>query len=172
MFDNRLGGLSSEIVCMIDRVCTNKTIRYYSDEWSCKDDGRYGKIIEQFYLEPGAVHGECKADMPGLELKSKNILTKSNSINIAYFDRPENDAGVNMVIQAYNKIKDNLLFEEFYFDKETNEIQIKRATLYQGLTFDNFRFNVKMRNMSFDVNKNDLKDTYEKTIPLFNDLDA
>jgi len=172
MFDNPLGGLSSEIVCMIDRVYTNRTIRYHSDEWSCKDDGRYGKIIEQFHLEPGTVHGECKADMPGLELKSKNINTKSNDINIAYFKRPENDAGVNMVIQAYNKIKDNLVFEEFYFDKETSEIQIKRATLYQGLTLDNFRFNVKMRNMSFDVNKNDLKDMYKRTTPIFNDLDA
>ena len=172
MFDESLGGFPSEIVCMIDRVCTTRTIRYPLDEPNPKDDGRFGKIIEEHHLESGSVHGRCQADMRGLELKTKNLSTKSNNINIAYFKIPENAAGVNMVDQAYNKIKDRLALEEFEFDKESGLIHIKRFTIYENLTFDKFRFNVKMRNYSFDVNKNKLKKMYKKTIPIFDDLVA
>ena len=81
MFDESLGGFPSEIVCMIDRVCTTRTIRYPLDEPNSKDDGRFGKIIEEHHLEPGSVHGRCQADMRGLELKTKNI----NLINVILF---------------------------------------------------------------------------------------
>ena len=118
MNDYSLGGLSSEIVCMLDRASTNKTIKYFADEYHHLDDGKFGKIIEGAYIETGAVHQLCQADIIGTlephvvtkdcEIKSKNLKTKSNDIKIAEFKKPANADGVNMFYQAYNKIKDSL----------------------------------------------------------------
>ena len=118
MVDNSLGGLSSEIVCMLTTASTNKTIRYSEDEWHLKDDGKFGKIIEDFYIEPGGVHGRCEADIEGCEIKSKNLASKSNDIKIAEFYRPVNDAGVNMIYQAYDKIKDSLCYIEYEVESD------------------------------------------------------
>ena len=169
MIDNPLGGLSSEIVCMLDRVSTNKTIKYSEDEYHPKDDGRFGKIIEDFYIEAGGVHGRCEADIKGCEVKSKNILTKSNDIKIAEFYRPVNDAGVNMFYQAYDKIKDSLLFSE-YVVPESGAIVVKRITFFQDLPLQKFKSFIRIRNMSFDINKNKLKKMYKKTTVIFDDL--
>ena len=171
MIDNSLGGLSSEIVCMITKASTNKTIRYSEDEWHTKDDGRFGKIIEDLYIESGGVHGRCEADIKGCEIKSKNLASKSNDIKIAEFYRPINADGVNMIYQAYNKIKDSLLFAE-YVVPESGAIIVKRITFFQDLPWPKFKSFVKMRDMNFDINKNKLKKMYKKTTVIFDDLEA
>ena len=169
MIDNSLGGLSSEIVCMLTTASTNKTIRYSEDEWHPKDDGKFGKIIEDFYIEPGGVHGRCEADIEGCEIKSKNLASKSNDIKIAEFYRPVNDAGVNMIYQAYDKIKDSLLFVE-YVVSESGALIVKRVTFFQDLPWQKFKSFVRIRNRSFDINKNKLKKMYKKTTVIFDDL--
>ena len=180
MIDNSLGGLSSEIVCMLDRASTNKTIKYFEDEYHDLDDGKFGKIIEGAYIEKGAVHQFCKADIIGTlkphvvtkdcEIKSKNLASKSNDIKIAEFYRPVNDAGVNMIYQAYDKIKDSLCYIEY--EVESDVIIVKRITLYQDLPWQKFKSFVRIRNRSFDINKNKLKKMYKKTTVIFDDLNA
>jgi len=179
MIDYSLGGLSSEIVCMLDRASTNKTIKYFEDEYHDLDDGKFGKIIEGAYIERGAVHKLCQADIIGTlephvitkdcEIKSKNLKTKSNDIHIAEFSKPVNAAGVNMFNQAYDKIKDSLCYIEY--EVESDVIIVKRITLYRDLTFQKFK-SVRINGMSFDINKNKLKKMYKKTTIIFNDLEA
>ena len=181
MNDYSLGGLSSEIVCMLDRASTNKTIKYFEDEYHDLDDGKFGKIIEGAYIEKGAVHQFCKADIIGTlkphvvtkdcEIKSKNLASKSNDIKIAEFYRPVNADGVNMIYQAYDKIKDSLLFAE-YVVPESGAIIVKRITFFQDLPWPKFKSFVKMRDRNFDINKNKLKKMYKKTTVIFDDLEA
>tara|TARA_B110000858_G_C17691729_1_gene421548 strand:- start:49 stop:585 length:537 start_codon:yes stop_codon:yes gene_type:complete len=178
MNDYSLGGLSSEIVCMLDRASTNKTIKYFADEYHHLDDGKFGKIIEGAYIETGAVHQLCQADIIGTlephvvtkdcEIKSKNLKTKSNDINIAEFKKPANADGVNMFYQAYDKIKDSLCYMEY--EVVSDVIIVKRITLYQDLPIQKFKSNIRINGMSFDINKNKLKKMYKKTTPIVDDL--
>ena len=174
MFVEFNGGQSmpSEILSFVKRVYTNKEIQFELDEYNRKDDGAIGKKIEEVHLEPGTVHGKCESDMPGLELKSKNINSKSNDINIAFISDP-----TDMVDRVFNKIKDRIGFEEFEFDEELNRVVIKRLTIYENLSFENFRIGVRFTNrsakgFSFDVNKNKLSQMYEKTIIVFDDTNG
>ena len=178
MNDYSLGGLSSEIVCMLDRASTNKTIKYFADEYHHLDDGKFGKIIEGAYIEKGAVHQLCQADIIGTlephvvtkdcEIKSKNVKTKSNDIKIAEFKKPANADGVNMFYQAYNKIKDSLCYIEY--EVVSDVIIVKRITLYQDLPLQKFKSNIRINGMSFDINKNKLKKMYKKTTVIVDDL--
>jgi len=178
MNDYSLGGLSSEIVCMLDRASTNKTIKYFEDECHHLDDGKFGKIIEGAYIEKGAVHQLCQADIIGTlephvvtkdcEIKSKNVKTKSNDIKIAEFKKPANADGVNMFYQAYNKIKDSLCYMEY--EVVSDVIIVKRITLYQDLPLQKFKSNIRINGMSFDINKNKLKKMYKKTTVIVDDL--
>jgi len=178
MNDYSLGGLSSEIVCMLDRASTNKTIKYFADEYHHLDDGKFGKIIEGAYIETGAVHQLCQADIIGTlephvvtkdcEIKSKNLKTKSNDIKIAEFKKPANADGVNMFYQAYNKIKDSLCYMEY--EVVSDVIIVKRITLYQDLPLQKFKSNIRINGMSFDINKNKLKKMYKKTTVIVDDL--
>ena len=178
MNDYSLGGLSSEIVCMLDRASTNKTIKYFADEYHHLDDGKFGKIIEGAYIETGAVHQLCQADIIGTlephvvtkdcEIKSKNLKTKSNDIKIAEFKKPANADGVNMFYQAYNKIKDSLCYIEY--EVVSDVIIVKRITLYQDLPLQKFKSNIRINGMSFDINKNKLKKMYKKTTVIVDDL--
>ena len=178
MNDYSLGGLSSEIVCMLDRASTNKTIKYFEDECHHLDDGKFGKIIEGAYIETGAVHQLCQADIIGTlephvvtkdcEIKSKNLKTKSNDIKIAEFKKPANADGKNMFYQAYDKIKDSLCYIEY--EVVSDVIIVKRITLYQDLPLQKFKSNIRINGMSFDINKNKLKKMYKKTTVIVDDL--
>jgi hypothetical protein len=171
MFNNTLGGLSSEVVCMLDRACANITIRYNEDEWHSKNDGRFGQIIQDLYVEPGGVHGRCEADLKGCEIKTKNLASTSNDINMADFNNPWNADGVHMFHQTYNKIKDSLCFVDYVLS-EPGVIIVKRITLYQDLPLKKFKSYIRIRNMNFNVNKNKLKLMYKKTKIIFDDLVA
>jgi hypothetical protein len=162
------GRSSSEILLFIDNVCENRIIRYPLSEHNYRDDGAIGKKIELVHLEPGTVHGKCEADMRGLELKSKNLNAKSNNINIAFFTNL-----IDMFPRTYEKIKDRLGFEEYEFEPGSNQIIIKRFTIYEDLNYEKFRHYVQMsmrnKGTSFDINKNRLKDMYEHTTVIFDD---
>ena len=163
---------------MLDRASTNKTIKYFADEYHHLDDGKFGKIIEGAYIERGAVHKLCQADIIGTlephvvtkdcEIKSKNLKTKSNDIKIAEFKKPANADGVNMFYQAYNKIKDSLCYMEY--EVVSDVIIVKRITLYQDLPLQKFKSNIRINGMSFDINKNKLKKMYKKTTVIVDDL--